>query len=81
MYAFLDRVHPGALLNRRLGELVAEDIRVKLNGNHPALPEKLDFSKGASAAYTVAAWELAGGQVLPGYYDGGEVDTLLQRPV
>ena len=45
------------------------------------MPEKLDLRRGASAAYTVAAWEAAGGQDLPGYYDGSEVDALLQRPV
>ena len=81
MYAFLDRVHPGALLHRQIGELVAEDIRVQLNGDHPTVPEKLDLSRGASAGYTVASWQAAGGQALPGYNDGSELDALLQRPV
>ena len=78
MYAFLDRVHAGALLHRKMAEVAVEHMHLKLNGDHPTVPLQIDWNRGVLAGDIVAAWEAAGGAQLPGYGDGSEVDAVLQ---
>ena len=78
MYAFLDRVHPSALLHRKIAELAAHEMLSCLGDEHPRVPEVIKMDQGASAEAIISLWKGQDGLELPGYGDGSELDALLR---